>query len=128
MLSEQSRQLVSSQDQYQLLKKTFTDYVRQCEEIFGEQEARAAHLQLTNDTLKGQVAKLTDEAEKANKRKAATANQVGATGTTQSVQKEDEPIDLAQLNEKLKKELNIVRKKLDGYETKYKYIDLDQVH
>ena len=53
MLSEQSHQLVSSQDQYQLLKKTFTDYVRQCEEIFGEQEARAAHLQLTNDTLKG---------------------------------------------------------------------------
>jgi Trm5-related predicted tRNA methylase len=29
------------------------------------------------------------------------------------------------LNEKLKKELTIVKKKLEGYETKYKYIDLD---
>jgi hypothetical protein len=32
---------------------------------------------------------------------------------------------LSELNEKLKRELNIAKKKLEGYETKYKYIDLD---
>lgn len=63
MLSEQSQELLASRDQYRLLKSTFTDYVRQCEDIFGEQEARTAHLQAANDQMQAQLTKMGQEVE-----------------------------------------------------------------
>lgn len=44
MLSDKGFHILAQKEQYQLLKVTFTDYVRQCEDVFAGQETRIAEI------------------------------------------------------------------------------------